>query len=635
MSQKDRADSGQSWTVSKLDCSQYLFLVPVGPETAFVGPDCKFAMSEDEDVEVSVQVSTSLYSQSASSMSFAKQHDLSAVGILGAFQVSSNHAHQFAMATSQSQSKGEFRNCCRSQIRCQKTRESSSQTWCTGATDFAFRYMKAEVLCFKVEGTSKTCTVHVPISGSSLLQLSREQIVEFSNSNVLDAESWAPLRALIPELKVYTRQSIESCLTPKLIEPDDEASSSEKERELLPKKPFSTTAVRRDPGDGQLYFREDFLTFYGAKVGPIVWQGVEDSEIFLESLKKGTTIQALADGQWWAAEVVTVSKKKSATPVKVHWRGYDKSSDEWVALHDIRSKILQASSPKKFQQKADKKAKWTTSDGPSQIRRASLAGLSAMAFSSPVNEVSLEVEHKKMIFVSDQVPFYEVLLKALRDDVLAVPVNYQSWDTHELLRNVVIRAGPPKQQFDCIGFVDHGDANEFCLLKASSWHPPTVSLEDLQGCLSATAEKGRNTVLLLQTLSKYLTAPKVLGQGRDDPVSRFDFLTCSSESCLEVVDFLERKTQVNCRFATKDLTVIQRFQSFAENGVDCMVDDTIASMRAMESLKKASPEYFMEERLAGWIRAESVVMKRASRRVSSMVMDVGGSLLAELELEKQ
>eukprot|EP00435_Cladocopium_sp_Y103_P054573 s1802_g17.t2 len=46
------------------------------------------------------------------------------------------------------------------------------------------------------------------------------------------------------------------------------------------------------------------------------------------ALTKGMHLQAEADGKYWAAEVVGVSKKKKDTPVKVTFIGYDKQYDE-------------------------------------------------------------------------------------------------------------------------------------------------------------------------------------------------------------------------------------------------------------------------------------------------------------------
>merc|ERR1719446_323580 len=72
-------------------------------------------------------------------------------------------------------------------------------------------------------------------------------------------------------------------------------------------------------------------------------------------LEKGMKLQAEADGTYYAAEVVTVSKKgKKDAPVKIHFVGYTKDSDEWVGGDRIRSKALKKATPKA---KAKTKAK--------------------------------------------------------------------------------------------------------------------------------------------------------------------------------------------------------------------------------------------------------------------------------------
>lgn len=75
-------------------------------------------------------------------------------------------------------------------------------------------------------------------------------------------------------------------------------------------------------------------------------------------LKKGTRLQAESGGKYYAAEVVTVSNAKAkAAPVKVHWVGYTKDSDEWLGADRLRSKAI-----KKVKAKAKAKG-----DGPKRF----------------------------------------------------------------------------------------------------------------------------------------------------------------------------------------------------------------------------------------------------------------------------
>lgn len=59
--------------------------------------------------------------------------------------------------------------------------------------------------------------------------------------------------------------------------------------------------------------------------------------IDLKVLSKGVTLQAqAADGKWYVADVVSVSKGKA----KVTFQGYTKDSDEWIQADRLRSKLL-------------------------------------------------------------------------------------------------------------------------------------------------------------------------------------------------------------------------------------------------------------------------------------------------------
>lgn len=61
-------------------------------------------------------------------------------------------------------------------------------------------------------------------------------------------------------------------------------------------------------------------------------------------IEKGMKLSVSADGAWYACEVVTVSTKKKATPVKVSYIGYA-GYDEWVGGDRIRSKALKTVKP--------------------------------------------------------------------------------------------------------------------------------------------------------------------------------------------------------------------------------------------------------------------------------------------------
>lgn len=66
-------------------------------------------------------------------------------------------------------------------------------------------------------------------------------------------------------------------------------------------------------------------------------------------LTEGMRLQAESEGAYYAAEVVMVSTAKNRTraPVKVTFKGYDQSCDEWVGGDRIRSKALKKVEPEK------------------------------------------------------------------------------------------------------------------------------------------------------------------------------------------------------------------------------------------------------------------------------------------------
>jgi len=66
-------------------------------------------------------------------------------------------------------------------------------------------------------------------------------------------------------------------------------------------------------------------------------------------LSVGLVLQAESAGSWYAGEVLVVSdsQKRAKAPVKVHFKGYDNSYDEWLGGDRIRSKALKEKAPVK------------------------------------------------------------------------------------------------------------------------------------------------------------------------------------------------------------------------------------------------------------------------------------------------
>mmetsp|Transcript_85705 Transcript_85705/g.245980 ORF Transcript_85705/g.245980 Transcript_85705/m.245980 type:complete len:319 (-) Transcript_85705:71-1027(-) len=73
-------------------------------------------------------------------------------------------------------------------------------------------------------------------------------------------------------------------------------------------------------------------------------------------LKEGMRVQAEAEGEFFAAEIVSVSDsaKRAKAPVKINFKGYDKVYDEWVGGDRLKCKALKkvAPEPKESEKRA-------------------------------------------------------------------------------------------------------------------------------------------------------------------------------------------------------------------------------------------------------------------------------------------
>lgn len=106
---------------------------------------------------------------------------------------------------------------------------------------------------------------------------------------------------------------------------------------------MASQAGKRFGEDGKKYTRDEFVEFFGKKAGAAAWNAAPppvEKVYDYSGLEKGVRVLAEAESQWWPAEVVTVSKKASSAPVKVHWVGYTAASDEWVGADRLRSKLI-------------------------------------------------------------------------------------------------------------------------------------------------------------------------------------------------------------------------------------------------------------------------------------------------------
>lgn len=146
----------------------------------------------------------------------------------------------------------------------------------------------------------------------------------------------------------------------------------------------------------------------------------------------------------------------------------------------------------------------------------------------------------RLVLVSDDVPFPEILMRAFTDEVVIVPMQSAIWDIETLVSNIVMRAGLPNQQYMSVGIVDHGQAGEFRFLEHIN--------DGVVNMSSFVKQEGRQLVQFFRWLATYVVKPKESEQWRQSSDSRIDLMCCSvtsSQAGLELIHFLENLTGVN------------------------------------------------------------------------------------------
>eukprot|EP00929_Paragymnodinium_shiwhaense_P043354 TRINITY_DN222_c0_g1_i3.p1 TRINITY_DN222_c0_g1~~TRINITY_DN222_c0_g1_i3.p1 ORF type:complete len:368 (+),score=109.58 TRINITY_DN222_c0_g1_i3:81-1184(+) len=89
-------------------------------------------------------------------------------------------------------------------------------------------------------------------------------------------------------------------------------------------------------------------------------------------IEEGTKLQAEADGAFYSAEVLVVSKAKNRAkaPVKVHFEGYTDDYDTWVGGEKIRSKALTVVQEPKAEKKDNARRTFSLADQVKRFERA-------------------------------------------------------------------------------------------------------------------------------------------------------------------------------------------------------------------------------------------------------------------------
>eukprot|EP00931_Biecheleriopsis_adriatica_P065089 TRINITY_DN3970_c0_g1_i5.p1 TRINITY_DN3970_c0_g1~~TRINITY_DN3970_c0_g1_i5.p1 ORF type:complete len:384 (-),score=91.19 TRINITY_DN3970_c0_g1_i5:135-1286(-) len=188
----------------------------------------------------------------------------------------------------------------------------------------------------------------------------------------------------------------------------------------------------------------------------------------------------------------------------------------------------------------------------------------------------------RLILVSDNLPDYEVLIQAAKDNVLVVPVRYSSWALQDLVEQLVSCAGLPARQFKSVALLDHGKPGDFCLLESVAGG--SVELEEIQNSQELQS--------FLKHIAGYVQEAKVPHLWKHDQDSRVDLLGCciaEGKVGSELMEYLEELTQVNWCASTN--------KTGAGDGAEAGFDWT---MESDPNVGCVAEDYFEKSKLFEW-----------------------------------
>jgi len=222
----------------------------------------------------------------------------------------------------------------------------------------------------------------------------------------------------------------------------------------------------------------------------------------------------------------------------------------------------------------------------------------------------------RIVLISDNLPAYEVLLRAVLDDVVVVPVQYGCWDLPRLKMEIMSRAGLPEKQFDSVGFLDHGLPGEFCLLKSVAGG--TIDMGDFKNATDSSL-----LVDFFKYIASYVKQPKDLQHWRKDLDCRIDLMACDvakDAAGLELITHLENITGVNWAASSNKTGAGEG----VENGYDWVLETE-------EGLGSVAGAYFEEDKLIKWKHQASALWTVGSTLVTfvpggNAVVNVAGAI---------
>jgi len=207
-------------------------------------------------------------------------------------------------------------------------------------------------------------------------------------------------------------------------------------------------------------------------------------------------------------------------------------------------------------------------------------GMKKQVTSSLYDSYSKELDGNKprVLFVSDNLPLFELLVKAAKDSTIVVPVKHESWTLDDLTKNTLMRLGTPCQQYASMALMDHGREGEFNLLKSVGEENGMVNLKTIQA--------NPDLQNFFKLLGEYVRKSD-LPDFRQDLNSRIDLLACNvaAGDGPKLVEYLEDLTHVNWAASTN--------QTGNTAGSDWV-------METEKGLGAVDDFYFNEAQLAQW-----------------------------------
>jgi len=190
--------------------------------------------------------------------------------------------------------------------------------------------------------------------------------------------------------------------------------------------------------------------------------------------------------------------------------------------------------------------------------------------------------YDRLILISDNLPNFEMLIRATNDTTLVVPVQYASWSLKVLVEQIAGRAGLPCQQFKSVALLDHGKPGEFCLLKEVAGG--SVELKEIKESLDLQG--------FLKHLAGYVQEPLELHNWKNDKDSRIDLMGCcvaQGKDGAALIDYLEELTKVNWCASTDKTGAGHE----AEDGFDWV-------MESDPNVGCVADAYFHKDKLIQW-----------------------------------